>query len=256
MKIIKYDGTFEGFLTVVFECYRQQLEPFQILRQEGSQKILFSDNEFVVTNHEKSSRVWEGIKKRLPKKLLQMPFRLFLSEISGIEIKLLFFLKRLFESEGDIENDFGDSTVLYLRKLDKKVSFEAMRMMQFVRFQKTKDDIFFATIEPQYNVIPLIVYHFKSRFADQKWLIYDLRRNYGIFYDLQKVEEVTFQSKFFHPVNGKLNNNILQENEADYKMLWKDYFQHINIIERKNLKVQRQHMPRRYWKFLPELSGA
>jgi len=45
----------------------------------------------------------------------------------------------------------------------------------------------------------------------------------------------------------------LQEGEEFYQKLWKSYFTHINIQERKNLKLQRQHMPRRFWKYLPEM---
>ncbi len=254
MITIKYDGTFEGFLTVVFECYNQKLEPGVILGEGRGQGVLFSESMFVETNLEKGNRVWNGIQKRLPQELNQLPYKLFLSELDDIEMKLFQFLQKLFDSEMDIENDFGDPNTLYLRKLGRKVNFEAMRMLQFVRFQKTRDNIYFATIQPQYDVIPLIINHFKSRFADQYWLIYDLKRDYGIYYDLDKVEEITLNKKQFHPLNGKVHKNILQEKEEEYKTLWKDYFQHINIKERKSLKVQRQHMPRRYWKFLPEVS--
>ncbi len=256
MIVLKYDGTFEGFLTVVFECYRRKLEPYNIIRVSGSQEVLFTESEYIDTQHGKAGRVWQGVQKRLSRRSLQLPYRAFLSESPEVEMNLFRFFRRLFDSEACVENDFSDPSVLSLRKLDKKVSFEAMRMLQFVRFQKTKDNIFFAVIEPQFDVIPLIISHFKSRFADQQWLIYDLKRDYGIFYNLKEVEEVTLSTKQFNPINGKVAPDILQEQEEEYKTLWRDYFNHINIKERKNLKVQRQHMPRRYWKFLPEISGG
>ena len=46
-----------------------------------------------------------------------------------------------------------------------------MRMLQFVRFQRTKDQMYFCGIEPKYDVIPLIINHYQKRFADQRWLI-------------------------------------------------------------------------------------
>jgi probable DNA metabolism protein len=58
-------------------------------------------------------------------------------------------------------------------------------MTAFVRFEKMQDGVFFAKIDPDFNVLPLIRKHFKDRYQDQKWMIYDLRRNYGILYDLK-----------------------------------------------------------------------
>ena len=130
---------------------------------------------------------------------------------------------------------------------------EAMRMMQFVRFQHTKDGLWFCGIEPRYDVMSLVAGHFQKRFADQKWLLYDLKRNYGILYDKTKVEEVVISSKEFSSITGQVNENVLQEGEEFYQKLWKSYFKNISIQERKNLKLQRQHMPRRFWKYLPEM---
>ena len=60
-------------------------------------------------------------------------------------------------------------------KIWKRVDWERLRMFQFVRFQKAADGTFFAAFEPQHNALPLTIEHFKDRFADQKWLIYDMK---------------------------------------------------------------------------------
>ncbi|MBC7745050.1 MAG: DUF4130 domain-containing protein, partial [Flavobacterium sp.] len=88
-------------------------------------------------------------------------------------------------------------------------------------------------------------------YADQRWLIYDLKRDYGIYYDLCKVDEVTLS--FSGKTTGTAENNILfHEDENLYQTLWKDYFKHVNIKERKNNKLHLQHVPKRYWKHLTE----
>ena len=48
-----------------------------------------------------------------------------------------------------------------------------MRVLQFMRFQKTADQVYFGIMEPLYNVYPLTIHHFRDRFADQPWIIYD-----------------------------------------------------------------------------------
>ena len=89
--------------------------------------------------------------------------------------------------------------------------------------------------------------HFEKRYADQKWLIYDLKREYGLYYDLKTVEAVTFT--FSENTDGDL---LFHENERAYQSLWRQYFKSVNIASRKNMKLHIQHMPKRYWKYLIE----
>jgi probable DNA metabolism protein len=124
-------------------------------------------------------------------------------------------------------------------------------MEAFVRFQKTADHLYFAIIEPDYNVLPLIKDHFRKRYADQKWLVYDAKRKYGIFYNLEEVAEV--QINFEKEMSrGKKVQTIYNSDEEIYQQLWHQYFKSVNIAARKNTKLHIQHMPRRYWKYLTE----
>ena len=119
-------------------------------------------------------------------------------------------------------------------------------MEAFVRFQKTGDGIYYSLVEPDYNVLPLISKHFEKRYADQSWLIYDGRRNYGIYYDLQSVATVQLQR------SSEGDEHVFDVSEDKYQQLWKQYFRSVNIPARKNMRLHLQHMPRRYWKNLVE----
>lgn len=251
--VYTYDGTFEGFLTAIFECYSRKDFPVDIISRNSGQKQLFAQKHDVQSDELKAGRVWKGIQQKMTVKNNQLVFYAFLSEEPGIEMKIYRFLRRLFSEHFNIETDFGDTDVLNLTQTSRKVKQEAMRMMQFVRFQHTKDGLFFCGIEPRYDVIPMIIGHFGKRFADQRWLLYDLKRNYGMFFDKGKAQEVVISNKEFNSFTGQVNENIVEEGEEFYRKLWKSYFTHINIQERKNLKLQRQHMPRRFWKYLPEM---
>lgn len=252
MKIYTYDNTFEGLLTCVFDCYNRKDFPVDICSRSGEQRYLFVDSIHVETNPEKAERVWKGILKNLSGKNKQLLFYAYLSEERGIEMKIYRFLRRLFSGHLNLETDFGDSDVLYLTQMSQKVKKEAMYMLQFIRFQRTKDRMYFCGIEPKYDVLPLVLDHYKKRFADQRWMIYDLKRNYGIFYNKDKVEEVVISKKQFDSINGQVQSALLDESEDFYQKLWRSYFKHIDIQERKNLKLQRQHMPKRFWRYLPE----
>ena len=96
--------------------------------------------------------------------------------------------------------------------------------------------------------------HFKDRFADQRWLIYDIRRAYGYYYDLKEVRQVTFgeDSREGHLVTGMLDESLMDGDEQLFQSLWKTYFKAICIKERLNPRKHKQDMPVRYWKYLTE----
>jgi len=250
--ILLYDGTFEGFLSVIFECYAHKISPVDICSEEQFQERFFIEKQFVSSNPEHSTRVWKGWQKKISSELNQLPFLAFLSGEPDIELKLFHFARLSFASPISIESNYSDPQILDIRKASRRVTHEAMRMLQFVRFQLTKDGIYFSGIRPRYDVLPMTLKHFKERFADQHWLLYDMKRDYGFYYNLQTVDEVTLNDHSFNTQTGKVPLDILEEEEAHYQNLWYDYCQHITIRERLNLKVQKQHMPKRYWKFLPE----
>jgi probable DNA metabolism protein len=110
-------------------------------------------------------------------------------------------------------------------------------------------------VSPDHNVLPLVVAHFKDRFGTQPWLLYDAKRRYGFYYDQQEVTRITFQDEDTLPFdldNGKLNDEVLSEDDKLFQDLWRTYFKAICIKERMNPKKQLSDMPRRYWKYMTE----
>ena len=246
-----YDNTFEGFLTAVFDLYFRKETPERICGTD-TDVPLFTEIYTVMTDEEKASRVFQGLKKKISRSAMNMLYLCFLSEMLDIELILLRYIQKALASNISIETNFADDDVLELSKIYKKVSFESMRMKQFVRFQKTADGVFFAVMEPRYNVLPLCADFFQDRYADQSWLIYDVRRKFGLYYDLQTVEIVHFENPPLIMQTGKITREQQDESETAFQDLWKDYLSAITIRERKNLKLQRQMMPRRFWKYLIE----
>jgi probable DNA metabolism protein len=66
------------------------------------------------------------------------------------------------------------------------------------------------------------------------------------------VSEIKISNTQVNPFNGKLGKDIRDSSELDFQELWNDYYQAVNIVERKNLKVHKQFLPKRFWKYLPE----
>ena len=251
MTVVVYDGSFEGLLTAVFEIYEYKLpQPF-IARQTATTGSLFGETHIVITNVEKSTRVYQKIKAIVSLKTISQLYDVYLSEIKEIENVLLRFIQYALQSSISIENDYTNADVLLIQQTSKKVNREKHRMKAFVRFQLTKDQLYYCIIQPDYNVLPLIGKHFRERYADQRWLIYDGLRKYGLYYNGDNIEEV--QMHFEADLNNDQNLATLHdEKEELYQQLWKQYFSSVNIQARKNMKLHIRHMPKRYWRFLVE----
>lgn len=250
MTTLLYDGSFDGLLTSVFEAFEYKYKDVEIKNRERfQQENMFSEIHDVITQNEKSDRVLKKLESSIGKSGIKQLLMVFLSELPESEDLIFSAIKQSIKSpDNNVLQNFANDDILQISKICKSVSRERHRMTAFVRFEKLKDDIYFAKIDPDFDVLPLIRKHFKDRYADQKWMIYDLKRHYGLFYDLQDCE-------FFYP-DSTFNLNQYQqkfhEEEINYQELWKSYFTKTNIKERKNIKLHVQHVPKRYWKYLTE----
>lgn len=248
MTILVYDSSWAGFLTAIFESYERKISDLRICAEVHHQQSLLDTSIIISTNEQKAKRVWIALQKKLSSNSLQEVYRCFLSELPAIETCLLDFIRLAMTVDG-AEKAYSNASVLKISQVAKMVYREKHRMEAFVRFQLTSDGIYYAAINPDFNVIPILGSHFEKRYADQKWLIYDLRRKYGIFYNLEKVEEIELEMS---KPDADAKQSIFSEDEALYQTLWKDYFKNVNISERKNTKLHVRHVPKRYWKYLIE----
>lgn len=245
-----FDETLEGLLTAVFEWFERKPKVVILKTQQTYQPSIFENSLNILNNREKADRVWIGLKQKLDQVWIRKVYCAYLSDCAENYNSLFHFICYLFSHPAGAEKDYGNIHVLAVSQIAKKVEREKHRMEAFIRFQLLADSIFYCGIDPDFNVLPLIVNHFKNRYADQKWIIYDLKRKYGLYYDLQKVEEISLSAPL-KCINTP-TVNALDNREVFYADLWKDYFKSTNIASRKNTKLHVQHVPKRYWKYLTE----
>ena len=253
MIIFVYDHTFEGLLTALFDAYVRRTFPDKLLHETEPLPLFYNELYRVTTCTEKAERVWKALCRKLSKQATALITYCWLSESSEAPMLLMKYMKQIFDSKHSITTDFTNPVTLAVTQLGRKVSGERHRILQFIRFQKLADGTYFGIIEPLYNVLSLTIRHFQDRFADQPWLIYDVKRQYGYYYDLKEMKEVTFENpQQAHLVTGMLNESLMANDEKLFRQLWKTYFKAICIKERWNPRKHRQDMPVRYWKYLTE----
>ena len=258
--IVLYEPSFEGWLSAVFYVYEHKLqhEPtLQLSAQDDYVPSLIAQAVSVDINEDNAERVLVRLNKLLGRSGMRNILWGFLSEKKDIGTTLFHVIKYAIDYPNrQIMQDLGRLEVLELVQTVKSVARERHRMEAFVRFEHTTDDIYFARVAPDFNVLPLIGEHFRQRYQDQHWAIYDLTRGYGIYYDKSQStpSRPAELQTITHLDDAVIRNpaSIHSEDEQRYQKFWQGYFTNVNIKERKNVRLHKQYLPQRYWKYLSE----
>lgn len=258
--IVLYEPSFEGWLSAVFYVYTNKLqddESLQLIAHDCYIPSLIAQATSVATDADNAERVLIKLHKLLGRSGMRNILWGFLSEKAHIGTTLFQVIKYAIDYPSrHIMQDLGNLNVLELVQTVKSVSREKHRMEAFVRFEHTTDNIYFARVEPDFNVLPLIGEHFRQRYQDQHWAIYDVVRGYGIYYD--KSKSTPSRPADLQTITN-LDDTVLRnpasihsKDEQRYQKFWQGYFTNVNIKERKNPRLHKQYLPQRYWKYLSE----
>ncbi|MCL1873400.1 MAG: TIGR03915 family putative DNA repair protein [Clostridiales bacterium] len=235
-----FDGTFEGFLTVIFYIYKNKEQPQDIAVAPGSLP-LFASARPVTTRRDLAARVAAGIRQKMGEISYRRTYYVFLSDYEGAYLKIYHYLDLGFQqTKKELHNHLTDSTVAYMQKVSQQVTLESHRLKGLLRFQK-QEGFFYAPCSPRHDVLELLAGHFSRRLDKQNWLIHDIGRGKAVV-----CADGNWQL-------ADLKQARLPANEEPYRALWQQYFSAINIDERRNPKQQKSYMPVRYWEFLPEM---
>ena len=127
-----------------------------------------------------------------------------------------------------------------------KVQNEIHRVMGFLRFNPRPDGIWLAKCAPDHAILPALEDYFIARFGEESWAIIDEKRNLALF-SLKGRRALYGDLSLFPVLRGE------KEATDNWEELWQLYHRSVTIENRKNLKLQRQFIPSRYQKYLPEL---
>ncbi len=249
MTVYLYDGSFEGLMTAVLAALRQNDHGARIAPESNGETTLFDEKIAIAAQSEDCDRLVRWISSALSPEVTARICLAFLSEIEGMETDIVRYLEKGRETGSGFHLALGDEAVLRVHRLVHKVTKERHRMMGLVRFSQLESGALYAPIEPDHNIAGLLAPHFARRMPEEDWIIHDRRRNIAAIYRRSAKRWDIHQAE----VSGEPE---FSEDEAAYRELWRQYCAGMAIPGRKNLKLQRQFMPRRYWKYLTEKGGT
>ena len=152
--------------------------------------------------------------------------------------------------------------ICFVEKAAFRAKAQAHLITGLIRFSELKDGSWFAPIEPDCDVLPLIGDHFAARYADMSFAIHDRKRGKALLHSPGNPWRIIagftlISEKNGEPIgrNGTVDETDLpySANERAIRSGWIRYFDTIAIPQRENPRLQAGHMPRKYWLLLPEM---
>jgi len=143
--------------------------------------------------------------------------------------------------------DRSDADTLAVLNAQASVKYEIHRMMGLLRFSPNTNGCYIAKCAPDFLILPCLKDFLTSRFGETAWIVFDEKR--GLCLRRFPGE----QAKIYQDCNFEEITQCTASSNDEWEALWKHYHKTINNESRKNPDLQRQFMPKRYWKYLPEM---
>jgi probable DNA metabolism protein len=239
-----YDGTFEGFLTIIYEVYYKKLKVKTILK--SAPQTLFLDEIIkIITDEKKALKVLEALKSNFPKKNFELILNIFMCDTKKFELELLRYVILGFKDTKELSN-INQKEVFYLQNLEKELFRHIHKMYGFVRFKELEDNTLYAKIDGKFNITYFLGKHFMKRLNNQNFIIHDTTR------DLAFIKNENFQG--IEKVSA-YKEPKLSDNENKFSKLWFTFFKNTTIKTRENKKSQRNFIPLIYRTYMDEFKA-
>lgn len=129
-----------------------------------------------------------------------------------------------------------------------KVRRELHRLLGLLRFSPDTAGVYTAFCEPDHDILDLLAPAFRRRFGTAPFCIVDRRRGVSIAVQGGRMVRKTLDESGAPPRRSAESGDPSVE-------LWRTYYRATENPSRSNPRLRLQFMPRRYWKYLPEVDG-
>ncbi|MCL2372397.1 MAG: TIGR03915 family putative DNA repair protein [Defluviitaleaceae bacterium] len=243
MTALVFDGSFDGFLSVVHACYYEKLDPISI--QPAEILTLMDEARYIETHQANAAQVYAAIKNKISPEVAYTVYVASLSPEEDRYTALLAYIRLGFKVGHMVGSHLQVEYVRRVRDLHRQAAGEAHLLFGFSRFVETASGVFYCQITPRNNVLPLVADHFTRRFMNQQWIIHDKAHNQAAVYD---------GKSYVIAQNPGDADVTLAAHEEETQDLWVAFWDALSIESRKNWKLQRQLLPIYFRKNMTEFT--
>ncbi len=244
-----FDSSFDGLLSCIAQIHLDKRlgSISRICAQDDYQPSLFEPAIKHETNQELVTRITEALKRKAGHKALQSCYKVFLSDEPRRFLLIFYFVSVALRVGKQVHSMLADKRIGEFLDLEKSVEAARHKAIEFLRFHKTSEGVYFAQFETSISFVPLVMNHFVGRLNVQAFVIYDSKHKVAGVYDgkdaiIQRVEN-------FNPPR-------FSSDDTDYTHMWQEFYRQITIKERYKPKLRQQQMPKKYWQFLDEMQNG
>ena len=242
--VYRYDGTYQGFLCCVAQCFADKGLPQAVQRWEEPQATLFP-LQGVDTDLDLAQRVERSIRAKASPEALRWVRDGFLSCEAQKELLLIRFVLLGYKYGAKVTGLTVQPDVCALWKTVRAVRSEAHCYLEFLRFSDL-GGFLVGEIQPKNRVLPLLGRHFCQRCLGERFLLYDRTHKEALLGQ---------EGRWCVIPLAEFTMALPDETEAKFRRLWKTFYDTVAIRERYNPKTRRTHMPMRYWGTMTEFQG-
>ena len=250
MRILMCQNSTEGILCGVYEAFTSRYgHAYQkLVAGPYVNGDLFSDIYSVQVDSVKAEKVVKAIVKKISREAW---YRIHLAAEADSQDKaeiIYRFLILAFANGSKVLNAMSIPEVMELHRLSRSVSRETQHLYGFLRFQELQNGILYARLISRHHVGMFLAEHFQDRLPMENWVIHDVDRD-EIWLHRAGREWIYI----CHPDFRVDPQKMLSASEYEFREWWQTFTESIAILERKNPKLQMQMLPKRYWKYMPEM---
>lgn len=251
-----YDGSFEGLLCAL-DAACADAAAMSIASAHTAQAELFHTD--AVATHPARAAAFAGrLRAAASRAVMRNVLYNYLSERAGFEDALLAYVRMAFQRGAGVDSYHAHDAVRAVHACTRAVGHELHRLTGLARFRELHDGTLWAPLAPDHNVACGVATHFRRRMPSCVWVVYDVRRGYGVRWDTHTLSLVTMDEDLQAAVQQHPHaaDDLYTDAEHAYQRMWRGYFESITIAARRNPALQRRNMPRRYWNYLIERPAA
>jgi len=239
--VVSFDGSFEGFLTLIYESYYQKFKASKITTDKV-ELLLTQDIIKINSDAQKAKKVYLSMKKKFTKKGFKRVAHCFLSKKDDFYLPLYEYILLGFKDCQNLEN-INIQSVQKVHEIEKKVFRSLHKAYGFTRFVELDDGTMYAKVKLEFYLLPLLANHFRKRLNSCNFIIHDVEAKMVAWHKDKKLEFFNVDSFDAPP---------LSKDEEKFSRLWKLFFESVSIESRKNEKLQKKMLPLFYREFMTE----
>jgi len=252
-----YDGSFEGLLCAL-DAACADAGITSLAAAHTAQPQLFGAAQEVPTSSARAAEFARTLRAATSRAVMRNLLYNYLSECAEYEDALLAYVRLARQRGAGVDHYHAHDAVRAVHACTRTVGQELHRLTGLTRFRQLHDGTLWAPLAPDHNVACGVAAHFRRRMPSCVWVVYDVRRGYGVRWDTRTLALVTMDEQLHAALqqNPHAAEALYSDAERAMQRLWRGYFESISIAARRNPSLQRRNMPQRYWRYLIERPAA